>query len=625
MSYSLITITDDAGTKTIRVDDLGSGVLAHVNKLAFGGVGVFTEVDAGHPLPVTDAAGATETTLGALLTELQQKLETGGAVSISNFPGTQAVSGPLTDAELRATAITVTGALTDAQLRATPVPVSGTFYQVTQPVSASALPLPSGASTAANQATEIASLASVDTKLSNQATATKQDTGNTSLGSIDTKTPALSSGRVPVDGSGVTQPVSGTFYQATQPVSGTFWQATQPISGNVGITGTPAVDTELPAAAALADATVNPSAPAVGSFVHSYNGATWDRARGDTTNGLDVDVTRVGGTVATQDTIDTASGTITTQNLVPAGAATASSAVEITLTGASTIAIQVTGVYTGALSLQVTADGSTWVTLAGVPLLNLNTGGYLAVVTSALASVFQAQVAGFVKARLTGLAAMTGTATVTLRAVKAPASVTLGAQLPTGTNSIGNINSLTSIGTSITPGTTSAQLGKAEDAATSDGFTGVAMLGVRRDTPATQVTAAADYCEIPVSGIGSLWNTPTPNTQGGLSIGRLISAATTNATSLKASAGQVYSIYVNNLNAAARYIKFYNKASAPTVGTDTPVATFAIPAGGALNITSDTMGLAFATGIAYALTTGIADADTGAVSASEHSVVIGFK
>jgi hypothetical protein len=42
------------------------------------------------------------------------------------------------------------------------------------------------------------------------ATGTKQDTGNTSVASIDTKTPALVSGRVPVDGSGVTQPVSGT-------------------------------------------------------------------------------------------------------------------------------------------------------------------------------------------------------------------------------------------------------------------------------------------------------------------------------------------------------------------------------------------------------------------------------
>jgi hypothetical protein len=41
-----------------------------------------------------------------------------------------------------------------------------------------------------------------------------------------------------VDGSAVTQPVSGTFWQATQPVSGTFWQATQPISGTVTASST---------------------------------------------------------------------------------------------------------------------------------------------------------------------------------------------------------------------------------------------------------------------------------------------------------------------------------------------------------------------------------------------------
>ena len=39
-------------------------------------------------------------------------------------------------------------------------------------------------------------------------TSALQTTGNTSLASIDTKTPSLVSGRQPVDGSGVTQPVS---------------------------------------------------------------------------------------------------------------------------------------------------------------------------------------------------------------------------------------------------------------------------------------------------------------------------------------------------------------------------------------------------------------------------------
>jgi hypothetical protein len=74
------------------------------------------------------------------------------------WQATQPVSGPLTDTQLRASAVpvsmtsttitgsvAVTGPLTDAQLRATAVPVSGTFWQATQPVSAASLPLPSNA------------------------------------------------------------------------------------------------------------------------------------------------------------------------------------------------------------------------------------------------------------------------------------------------------------------------------------------------------------------------------------------------------------------------------------------------------------------------------------------------
>lgn len=66
--------------------------------------------------------------------------------------------------------------LTDAQLRASAVPVS-----------AASLPLPSGASTSANQATANTSLASIDTKVTGLATAANQATSNTALASIDTK------------------------------------------------------------------------------------------------------------------------------------------------------------------------------------------------------------------------------------------------------------------------------------------------------------------------------------------------------------------------------------------------------------------------------------------------------
>ncbi len=57
---------------------------------------------------------------------------------------------------------------------------------------------------------------------------------------------------------------------------------------NLGASGiTLPVDTELPAAAALADATANPTAPAVGGFGMLWNGATWDRVRGNTSGIFD--------------------------------------------------------------------------------------------------------------------------------------------------------------------------------------------------------------------------------------------------------------------------------------------------------------------------------------------------
>lgn len=57
-------------------------------------------------------------------------------------------------------------------------------------------------------------------------------------------------------------------------------------------------DTELENGIVLADGMSNPTVPRVGSALLLYNGSTWDRVRGDTTYGVDVDVTRISGTVA---------------------------------------------------------------------------------------------------------------------------------------------------------------------------------------------------------------------------------------------------------------------------------------------------------------------------------------
>lgn len=102
-----------------------------------------------------------------------------------------------------------------------------------------------------------------------------------------------------------------------------------------------------------------------------------------------------------------------------------------------------------------------------------------------------------------------------------------------------------------------------------------------------------------------------------MSTGRLLSvAASTNSTNVKASAGRVYAIQGYNAANAVRYFKLYNKATAPTVGTDTPVKTLALPPG--VGFAFDwSRGYAFATGIGFGLTTGAADNDTGALTAAD--------
>lgn len=63
-----------------------------------------------------------------------------------------------------------------------------------------------------------------------------------------------------------------------------------------------------------------------------------------------------------------------------------------------------------------------------------------------------------------------------------------------------------------------------------------------------------------------------PNaTANGTTSSRIVAAASTNATSLKASAGNIYEIDVFNPAAYTVFLKFYNKVSAPTLAIATPV------------------------------------------------------
>lgn len=104
--------------------------------------------------------------------------------------------------------------------------------------------------------------------------------------------------------------------------------------------------------------------------------------------------------------------------------------------------------------------------------------------------------------------------------------------------------------------------------------------------------------------------------------GKLISAATTNATLVKTGPTTINYLSASNVNVAPRYLKIYDMAVAPTVGTSIPKHTYIIPgntsgAGTNIPICSE---LSLTRGFAFAITAGAADTDVTAVAANENII-----
>lgn len=106
---------------------------------------------------------------------------------------------------------------------------------------------------------------------------------------------------------------------------------------------------------------------------------------------------------------------------------------------------------------------------------------------------------------------------------------------------------------------------------------------------------------------------------------KLISSATTNATVIKASSGVITTITAVGLSEeTVSYLKLYDKATLPTVGTDVPIMTIPIPTNlqGAGIVIPVPSGLSFSNGISFAITSGVLDSDTGSILAND--VVLNF-
>lgn len=120
----------------------------------------------------------------------------------------------------------------------------------------------------------------------------------------------------------------------------------------------------------------------------------------------------------------------------------------------------------------------------------------------------------------------------------------------------------------------------------------------------------------------TMYVTPSAS-YGYATVSKLISAANTNATSIKTSAANVGWISAHNVSTSVRYLKIYNKASAPTVGTDVPVQVIPIQPNNEV-LFAPFAGMRLSAGFALAITGGIADNDTTAIGANEVVVNWGY-
>ena len=114
----------------------------------------------------------------------------------------------------------------------------------------------------------------------------------------------------------------------------------------------------------------------------------------------------------------------------------------------------------------------------------------------------------------------------------------------------------------------------------------------------------------------SVYLTPETGVTTAITVSRSINSANSAmATSVKASAAPVYGYEVCNSNSTAVYFRLFNLAAAPTVGTSTGIQDVKYVAPTSCASFSTDIGLAFASGIAFDVTSGsMADNDTSTIA-----------
>ena len=440
------------------------------------------------------------------------------------------------------------------------------------------------------------------------ATLAEQLTSNAFLDNISTNTPALVGGRVPVDGSGVTQPVSGTVNAnagtgtfAVSAVSlplpsGAATSALQ-TTGNTSLSSidgkTPSLGQALMAASVPVAIASNQSAVSVSGTVAVSNAFALDATL--TGGGQKSQVTDGTNSAAVVNAAPTTQYGLVVRN-VPA-AATAPSAVQLS-DGLASYTAAKTGQLPTSLG-QTTAAGSVSVTLpsdkatAAAPLgvqLSDGSAAYTGAKTGQLPTALGAttKAASLSVAPATDSVGTAGSASSTVYTVQGVASMTAVQVTPPA--GIGQ----QTLAKSISVGLNSNQVGTAGSASS----TVVTVQGVASMTPVQVSGAGASGAAVtgnPVLAAGSDGTnarTLATDTAGRLrpavySYGRVTSLS---STTIKSGAGVLRIVNIQYTGVAHSLVLYDNTAS-----SGTQIAAITIPAGSSL--VSLSYNLAFSTGL----------------------------
>ena len=158
--------------------------------------------------------------------------------------------------------------------------------------------------------------------------------------------------------------------------------------------------------------------------------------------------------------------------------------------------------------------------------------------------------------------------------------------------------------------------------ATTAGTTSINVQGFKTSIgqPVSQAVVASGAVSVP-----SITNAGTPAAPATPYI--LNSAATTNGALIASGTSGLHAFYSSNIGATAAFVKLYNKATAPTVGTDVPAMVLRVPAAvsgepGVCTLPIGTQGFRFALGLGIAITGAVADNSTTAVAAGQVKVML---